>query len=110
MIRPFSRPWVPPSLDRRPFPHVLEAVHGADADLAHVGALEDFQRDLDPWGAGGPDALVEVVELLDPLAGERQDDVAGGDPGLVRGAVAAHADHLEAPVLLDRAQAEPWPN
>src|SRR5689334_2090906 len=57
-------------------PEVLLPVHRAHLDFAHVGALQDLERDLVARVAALPQLLVELGLRLHGVVAHRQDDIA----------------------------------
>src|SRR6185369_17989385 len=99
--------WLPDARsDGRLGAHVLLAVHRAHEHFPHIDAVEDGELEFRARRAG-PQAAVELLEVGHGLAVQPQDDVAGGDAGLLGGALVAHLHHLDAAVFLERIHAEP---
>src|SRR5258708_20856753 len=82
------------SLDRRLLADHLDAVDRAQLHVAHFGAVQDLEIDLDARRAGGPQAPVEVVEALHPAPPHLQHDAARRDARQLPGPVLAAAPAL----------------
>src|SRR5262245_28431973 len=99
----------PVTLVGLPGPVVVVAVDGLDRDLLDLAATQHLQRDVHAGITGFPQLDVEIGLSLDALPVDGNDDVAGADVGLFRGAFWRDAGHDHIALDFLRIDADPWP-
>src|SRR3984957_20330769 len=85
------------------------ALAGFDAQVHGLAVAIDRDRHFDTGLALRPDATEEAGEVADVLAGDRQDDIAGPDVGLLGRPAVGETDDDEPVLDLGGVKTEPRP-